>query len=360
MRPETYHTFRRLGGVTREQFDRVLRRQRLGEFIAVREVPLGLFGQNVFLTSTTGQFVFRGAPLTPWQFRTEQFFTQLLHERTRVPVPWPYVIDDACDIFPWSYAVMPRMPGLQVSTRDVRKTLTESDRLEIARAMGRNLVAMHEVDAAVCSRFDPERNVVRAVPLSDQAAWPWYGSYGEVDGPPALHEIAPARIRFLLKRALRAGNLTTQHDIDWVETTIARGFDALREPFGPCLVMEDYKEGNVVSRRDGKGWEVSGVFDLMGCYFGDGEADLSRVIAEYFDDSPHIAAAFARTYLNLRPPRPGFTPRFAVFMLLDRIILWEYFVRNEPETARKLGGLLQWAKRYTDIVDVLALEAAES
>jgi len=338
----------------------VLHRHRLGEFIAVQEVPLGLFGQNVFLISTRGQFVFRGAPLAPWQFPTEQFFTQLLHERTRVPVPWPYVIDDSCDVFPWSYALMPRMPGLQVSTREVKKTLTESDRLEIARAMGRNLATMHEVDAAVCSRFDPERNVVRAVPLSDQAAWPWYESYGEVDAPPLLHEIAPARIRFLLKRALSASKLTTQRDIDWVETIIARGFDALREPFGPCLVMEDYKEGNVVLRRDGKGWEVSGVFDLMGCYFGDGEADLSRVLAEYFDESPHLAVAFARTYLDLRPPRPGFTERFAVFMLLDRMILWEYVVRNEPATAGKLGGLRQWAKRYTDIADILALKAAES
>jgi hypothetical protein len=29
-------------------------------------VPFGLFGQNLFLSTTAGEFVFRGAPHTPW------------------------------------------------------------------------------------------------------------------------------------------------------------------------------------------------------------------------------------------------------------------------------------------------------
>jgi aminoglycoside phosphotransferase (APT) family kinase protein len=360
MEARIYQTSKRLGPISHDQFSRVLTKHHIGELIAAEPVPFGLFGQNVFLASSTGQFVFRGAPHGPGQFPTEQFFTRLLHERTRVPVPWPYIIDDSCDIFPWGYVIMPRMPGLQVTDPAVKKRLSKADRLAIGRAMGRNLAAMHQITAPVCARFDPERGVVRAVPLRDQAAWPWHGSYGDVDEPPAHHEIVPARIRFLLDRALGAGDCTTQADADWVEKTIAQASNALREPFTPCLVIEDYKEGNAVVRRFGDDWEVSGVFDFMGCYFGDGEADLSRTVAEYFDGSPELVAAFVRTYLGLRPPRPGFAARFAVYMLLDRIIIWEYLVRQEPNVARNLGGLRRWAERYLEIALTLALEATDS
>src|SRR5208282_84586 len=91
--------------------------------------------------SGDGEFVFRGAPHGPPQFPTERFFTRLLHERTSVPVPWPYRIDDSCDFFPWSYAIMPRMPGLQVTDRKVRRDLTGAELRAIARAMAYNLVA---------------------------------------------------------------------------------------------------------------------------------------------------------------------------------------------------------------------------
>lgn len=356
MESRIYQTSKRLGPISHEQFSRVLERHHLGELMAVEPVPFGLFGQNVFLTTSAGEFVFRGAPHGPPQFPTERFFTQLLHERTRVPVPWPFVIDDACDIFPWSYVIMPRMPGLQVTDHAVKKQLSKSDRLKIARVMGRNLAAMHQITAPVCARFDPERDVVRAVPLRDQAAWPWHGSYGDLVGePPAHHEIVPARIRFLLNRALATNELTTQADAEWVEEVIAKALSALCEPFTPCLVMEDYKEGNAVLRRAGDDWEVSGVFDFMGCYFGDGEADLSRTMCEYFDESPELAALFARTYLDLRPPRPGFSARFPIYMLLDRIIIWAYVAQLEPEVARKLGGFRGWAERYATMAQALSL-----
>jgi hygromycin-B 7''-O-kinase len=177
-----------------------------------------------------------------------------------------------------------------------------------------------------------------------------------VGAPPAHHEIVPARIRFQLNRAMATNELTTRDDAAWVEEVIAAAMPALREPFTPCFVMEDYKEGNAVLRRAGDAWEVSGVFDFMGCYFGDGEADLSRTLCEYFDEAPELATRFARTYLELRPPRPGFAARFAAYMLLDRIIIWAYIVQHEPEVARKLGSFRRWAERYTAIAQKLSLD----
>ncbi len=84
---------KRLGVIADEQFQAALARFDLGEFLSAAPIPFGNFGQNVFVTSTKGEYVLRGMPHFPWQFPTEQFYTNLLHERTHVPVPWPCMID---------------------------------------------------------------------------------------------------------------------------------------------------------------------------------------------------------------------------------------------------------------------------
>ena len=50
--------------------------------------------------------------------------------------------------------------------------------------------------------------------------------------------------------------------------------------------MNDYNPGNVLVNRIHGSWQVSGLFDLMEYYFGDGEADLMRLIAWEYGTRP--------------------------------------------------------------------------
>src|ERR1700730_7093772 len=132
---------KRLGPLRTEQFDAALARFDLGKFIRAELIPFGLFGQNVFVTSTAGEFVLRGSPHFEWQFPTERYFVDLLHEKTAVPVPSPYLIDESPEIFGWSYVLMPRMPGIQVDDPKVKGLLSRADRRQMAHAMGETLAA---------------------------------------------------------------------------------------------------------------------------------------------------------------------------------------------------------------------------
>jgi hygromycin-B 7''-O-kinase len=356
MAARVHELSKRLGPLSEEQIQRALNRFELGDLTALAPVPYGLFGQNIFVTSSRGDYVFRGAPLAPWQFPTEQFFTHLLQERTSAPMPWPYLIDNRCEFFEWSYAIMPRMRGLQVTDRDVKSTLTKADRFAIARAMARNLAAMHRLTMPHCLRFDAESNTLRPVPLEDHANWPFFEKYGVVAKSPEYREIVVARVRRMLERSRAASEATTESDVAWVESLIESARPALAASFTPQFVMEDYKEGNVVLQRAGGGeWKVSGVFDLMGCYFGDGETDLSRTSCEYFDEDPELAREFIESYLTLRPPRPGFRARFPLYMILDRLMIWEYIQRHEPETAGRMSSLRQWTERYAMMANSLGI-----
>jgi aminoglycoside phosphotransferase (APT) family kinase protein len=118
--------------------------------------------------------------------------------------------------------------------------------------------------------------------------------------------------------------------------------------------MNDYNPGNVVVRQIDGVWRVSGVFDLMEYYFGDGEADLVRLMSIYGDrrDRP-LAELFARTYLTRRRPRPGFAERFAIYMLRDRLIVWEYGTRPEQGWFAAGQSLRQYAGPYLELARTL-------
>jgi len=61
---------------------------------------------------------------------------RLLHEHTGAPVPWPYLYDEASDIFGWPYVIMPRMPGVCHSERTIREALAPEDQRQVAFAAG--------------------------------------------------------------------------------------------------------------------------------------------------------------------------------------------------------------------------------
>ena len=336
----------RLGEIQDKTFQLALERWGLGDLLSAQAIPFGLFGQNVFLNSTQGQYVFRGNPMYQGQFETERFMAEHLHTKAQVPVPWPYLVDASDDLFGWPYALMPRLRGLQLASPDVRATLSEKDRLELAELIGRNLARMHRLKQPYPGEYDPATDTVRPLTVTYVPRWlrtpeGWEnGSDSTLSSGEVHQRWIESKIGFLLDRALQAsdtatGRTTTSHDVEWISRILSDSKAALREPFQPCFVMHDYKEGNVVAEKTAGQWRITGVVDLMEAYFGDAEADLSRSLTEYgIGDKGSDARAylFLDAYLGSREDptvRPGFRERFAVYMLTDRLIGWSY--------GRKLG-----------------------
>src|ERR1041384_1862779 len=159
----------RLEKITDEQFGAATKRMGVGTFLKATPITSGLFGQNVFLTTSEGAFVFRGAPhwvdLSPegpwkfephdlWQFSKESFFADLLHKHTDAPVPWPQLLDKEADIFGWPYIIMPRMPGHCFDDRELFKALSLEQRRATARAIGATLANMQKLAWPFAGDFD--------------------------------------------------------------------------------------------------------------------------------------------------------------------------------------------------------------
>lgn len=99
-------------------------------------------------------------------------------------------------------------------------------------------------------------------------------------------------------------------------------------PFSPVIVHTDYKENNTSAERTGDSWRFTGVFDLGECYIGDGEYDLARTACSYVHFGADVLRAFFEAQAAGNPRRDGFRERMRLYILLDRLIIWEYGQRN--------------------------------
>jgi aminoglycoside phosphotransferase (APT) family kinase protein len=298
----------RLGVLTHAQLQSALDRFDLGELLSAEAAPGGLFGQNVMLETARGRYVLRGNPHAG-QLERERYVAELIKERTTVAVPWPYLVDEDEALFGWPFAIMPRLPGVQLADGDARKSLSRQDKAAIVVALAECLGALHEAEFDSVGVYDSQR---RGFAPAEKPYEAWFADW----------------TLWWLDRCRAASGGTTDEDVAWVHDVIAEARAPLAEPFAPRLVHTDFKEGNAVAEKlDGR-WRITGIFDLAETYLGDGEYDLARAYCEYVLARPQLALSYVDTYLSLHPPRPGFVARFRHYVLHDRLIIWEYGQRN--------------------------------
>lgn len=327
--PQMYS--RRLGPIAAEQFQTALDRFSLGDLVGAAPIPFGLFGQNVRLTTSTGEFVLRGAAHSDWQFPKERLVASLLNSQTSVAAPWPYLVDLDESIFGWrhGYVLMPHLAGLKLAAPEALASLTVDQKRAIASALGRNLQAMQQISSPFAGWYDHALGAFRPF---EQPFPGW----------------VVAEIGRCVARSVNRGDIQ-RSDGDWIEARLVEAWDELSVPFAPVLVHHDYKDENVVVRAFGGVWKVTGVFDFAEAFFGDGEVDLVRQIAAYVDrGEDDLAKSFLAGFQQESRLRPGALARLGVYLIHDRLTLWDYF--HQPENVGKWWygdtRVREWLERY--------------
>jgi len=347
--PSTVYSAR-LGAIADAQFDAALTKAGLGRFVAAAAPSAGLFGQNVFLTSTAGEFVFRGAPHwfqggpnDAWQFPKERLYADLLHDHTQVPVAWPQILDDSREHFPWPYLIMPRLPGANLSEPGALEALPPEDRLAVADAMGEALAGLHVLTWPFSGDFDP----------AVQGLAPYEGGY-------RAH--LAGEVRRYRDEGRHAGVLSVD-DEAWLNALLAADA-ATPEPEGGTYIHNDFHLGNVLLARQGANghaeprWKVTGVVDLMTSAFGDPAADLARLTCAFLDRAPPCAGAFLAAYRAAGGPARPTEARLAILVAYERLLIWSYFTRPDVAADWLEGQVFApWTRRYADRLALLMAQA---
>lgn len=289
----------RLGLIEPDQLQEVAERFGLGRVTNAEPAMHGLFGQNLFLTTTQGEFVLRGNPHGHVQLTKERCVARFIDEGSSLPAPWPYQVCDNPELFGWTYAVLPRLRGTTGTA--LWEAAEPRRRLALAAAAGEALARLHEADADFFGPYDAQLDAF--IELDDFPDW-------------ALHRLEHWR------NACRSVNaLPTEAEL-YIDTLIEECADALNEPFTPVLVHHDFKLGNLNFEESSAGFEPTGVFDLMEAYIADGEEDVVRMLWTLERDDER--QAFVGGYTAHHPFRPGASQRLALYSLADWLVIWEY------------------------------------
>jgi hygromycin-B 7''-O-kinase len=331
---EIFFSSNKLGEVTNEQLQLMLNRFDLGKLISFEKTQKGVGNQTLFVTSSLGEYVLKGNPLYEGQFIEEKFYVDNLLRRTKLPVPDPYLIDELEDIFGWSYSIMPRFTGRHFNESGFEAELSREDKQQIAELLARSLCEMHQWKAEVYGEFNPKR----------QNILPFKGPYKTW-----LYN----RIRYWLEDAKKY-SVITNGDAGWVENLLADSEEAFDGLHSPNFVMGDFKAENILVQQNSDGWKLSGIFDFTTGYFGDGVADLPRMIAMYLENGEEeLAKRFISIYYNHTEAKEAFLERFRVHMLHQRVLDWGCAKAINNVTWDNNLSFSQWAERYTESAAVL-------
>jgi hygromycin-B 7''-O-kinase len=292
----------RLGVIDPGQLFEVAEMFDLGEVLSAEPMTGGLFGQNLALATTEGDFVLRGNPHGHVQLTKECHVAEFIDERSSLPAPWPYEVTDDTEIFGWTFAVMPLLPGEMGEA--IRETADDNERIALATATGEALAQLHEATAEYSGPYDAQLDAF--IEMDEFSDW-------------ALHRFEHWRNAC---RSVHA--LSTEAEL-YLDELIDECAPALDEPFTPVLVHHDFKPGNLNFERTAGGFEPSGVFDLMEAYIADGEEDVVRMLWSVEADERE---AFVDAYTAHNPFRPGASERLALYAVCDWLVIWEYGRRH--------------------------------
>jgi len=307
----------------------MLNRFHLGNLISYERTPKGVGNQTMFIKSSSGEYVLKGNPLYRGQLIEEQFYVNRLHKRTRLPVPMPYLIDGSDDIFGWSYAIMPLLPGRHITDPDLAAQLGEEDKKQIAELLAKSLCELHNWKVDHYGELDLNVKGIRSFEISYKI---WLYN----------------RIKYWLKDAQQY-SVISPADIEWVENVLAASehvFDCLHTPI---FVMGDFKADNILVQRNSDGWQLSGIIDFTTGYFGDGLSDLPKMVILYLDQGEtELARRFIDTYFHCCDAREGFLERFRVHMLHQRVLDWGCAYATNRVTWDVSHSFSQWAEKYIE------------
>ena len=318
----------KLGLLNDEQLQSMLDKFNLGRLITSRKTEHGAMGQTMFVSSTEGDFVFKGNPLYPGQLIEEKFLIENVQRRTNVTVPAPYVIDESEDIFGWSYSIMPLLKGEHVNSETL-PLLNFEDKLKIAESIAITLTSFHKWKVNDFGELNTE--TFEIIPFkNDYTEWLF------------------TRIMFWIEDAKKYSEITAE-DIDWVKSLLAESEEDFKNFSSPTFVMGDFKPGNFLVHPKENGWGVSGVFDFTNSYFADPISDLIKMITYYIDNKEsEIAKHLMDMYCEESAEQNDIKKRIKVHMLHQRVLDWGSAKATKMVTWDDDLPFHKWAAAYTD------------
>lgn len=312
---------------------KMLSRWGLGTLHSYKPTKHGVMKQTLFIHTSTGDYVLKGNPLYSGQWKEEQFMIQQLKQHTKAPVPTPYVIDSAEDLFGYSYVIMPLLPGVHYHDLDIL-TLSEAEHQVILSKLAAALHELQTWKTMIAGEYDPETEDIRSF---DQGFYPFFEQ----------------QILYWLEDARKYSPMEDA-DIKWVREKISAAESSFCDIDTYSFVMGDYKSENILIHQNAGEWEISGIIDFTTAYFGDPLADVVKFTNQLlWKGQQKRAGFFLSSYLqnaNLPSTPYGISSRLSIHFLYSLILKWGEIHATGQFDNKKPSIFREFASHHLDIV----------
>lgn len=241
------------------------------------------FTAVIKISATDGGFA--SSDFTSGNFAAEARALDFLRSCTCFPSPQVYRLEAAPQTLTYAFLLMETIPGVCLAGLN----LSQDERDALDRQLAGVLLELHSHTG---------------------------GRYGAVAGEPSgrrwtevfLPILAEVRARPEVERRLPASALSE------VDRAIELAALELADAGPPTLIHGDIWDGNLIVRREGSGWRLSGIVD-PGLHYADVEAELA-----YLEVFGGRREAFFAAYTARRPLRPGYRRRRLFYWLKTALL----------------------------------------
>ncbi len=291
-----------IGLPTEMNINQLLATHHLGTLLQVNETKEGAMKQTLSVSSTKGNWIFKGNPVYEGQLEEEKFFIDALAEKTTVNLPIPYRIHPDAEPLGFACSIMPTLPGKHL--HDLENELTHQDRMSIAGKLATLLKELHAWQGETYGQLDPIKHTI--VPF-ESSYKDWLFN----------------RIVYWFHDAKQYSTLM-EADENWLKNELHNAEEAFTKAREPRFIMGDFKPGNFLLEEKNGDWAVSGLFDFTNSYFADPLTDLTKMIL-YYDrhEQVEIGKFFISQYVT--NDQLEVQQRLRIHLLHQLVLDWGFF-----------------------------------
>lgn len=345
MTTRIYFSALRTADIHRDAIQKMLSRWNLGTLYSYRPTKYGVMKQTLLIRASSGNYVWKGNPLFPGQWKEEQYMMNQLSKLTDVPVPTPYLVDSADDIFGYSYALMPLLPGQHYHEID-KQSLTETEHIDILKKLVTALHTLHKWKTAIAGEYDTD--IDTDLDLENDTDISQIQPFKK-----GLYSFHEQQMMYWLEDAAKF-SVIQDADIAWVREVISSAETSFQNMSTYSFVMGDFKSENILLHQEAEEWQVSGIFDFTTAYFGDPLADVVKFTNQLiWNGQQKEAGIFLSTYLSSAEgaaSRSDILSRLSVHFVYSLTLKWGEAHATGTVDHKEMTTFREYASRHLNNV----------
>jgi len=241
----------------------------------------------------------------------EKFVFELIHEKTKLPVPEIFILDKSKKILPNTYILMNKLEG------EMLKYAKIPNKEKIFYELGKDLAELHKIKLNSfgwiykdkISRYETKYSK----PFKTMKEY--FKDYWKEQ-----------KKEFMSAPNKKYGKIDKQSFIKLIpemDKFVERHIHLLDSKIKPVFIHNDFSWVNILVKKD-KTWKISGILDVEFAKVGDAELELEGYFDPFMFNKKKYTQAFVRGYLSKRKLSKNFYQKKKLYEL-GRLFSWASF-----------------------------------